>query len=79
MGYPAIYEVDVWNEFKGIKEKLHGITFCDNYANAAENIEGYYGESILEMKIELLEENTVFEFEENKDELNKIFPFKATD
>ena len=77
--YPAFYEVTVWNEFKKEQEKLHGVTFGKSWAEVAQNLEEYYGDTLISMTIELQEENTVFEFEINEDILKKYFDSKATD
>lgn len=77
--YPAFYEVITWDEFKGEQEKLHGVTFGENWAEVAQNLEEYYGDTLISMTIELQEKNTVFEFEINEDVLKKYFDSKATD
>lgn len=77
--YPAFYEVTTWDEFKGEREKLHGITFGESWAQIAQNLEEYYGDTLINMTIELQEKNTVFEFEINEDVLKKYFDSKATD
>lgn len=47
---------------------LHGITFADTYAEAMEKIEDYYGEGIVDIKIMMLEECSVYDFEMNDGE-----------
>lgn len=63
MIYPAEYEVEIYNEFKGEMEICHGITIAESYADAMDKIENYYGEELNKVTILLLEEATVYEFE----------------
>lgn len=59
--FPAKYSALIWNEFNGVTERVTGITFGKNYADAMENIEAYYGDGLIRVTIELEEEATVYE------------------
>ena len=64
--YPFEYEVEV-----GYKnEKCHGITFAKDYGKAAKNIESYYGDELVTMKLFCMEEQSIYEFEETQSEWN---------
>lgn len=64
--FPAKYSALIWNEFNGVTERVTGITFGKNYAEAMENIEAYYGDELIEVTIELQEEATVYEVSSEK-------------
>lgn len=59
--FPAKYSALIWNEFDEVTERVTGITFGKNYAEAMENIEAYYGDELIRVTIELEEEATVYE------------------
>lgn len=64
--YPVKYEVEITSEYNDWKiEKVKGVTFGENYADAAKNIESYYGNELISMKMEMLEEASVYEFRED--------------
>ena len=64
--YPVKYEVEITSEFNNWNiEKIKGVTFGEDYADAAKNIESYYGNELINMKMEMLEEGSVYEFEED--------------
>lgn len=69
--FPIEYEAHIWNECKngghGEEEICHGITFGINYADAMGNIEEYYGDDLISIKLYMLEEvnNPIYEFETN--------------
>ena len=62
---PFEYKVTIYDEDKHCTEKYKGITFAENYADAMYNIESYYGQSIIDIKIYGLEQNSVYEINEN--------------
>lgn len=61
--FPAEYEVRVWNNIEGKMEKRHGVTLAKSYVKAMSNIEEYYSDDLDEVKITLLDECSVYEFE----------------
>lgn len=61
--FPAEYEVEVYNDDEGIMETCHGITMAESFADAMNKIESYYGEDLNKVTILLLEEATVYDFE----------------
>ncbi len=62
---PFEYKVTVYNDNKHCNEKYKGITFATDYTDAMDNIESYYGETIIDIKIYGLEESSVYEINEN--------------
>ena len=58
---PFEYKVTVYDEGKHCNENYKGITFADSYADAMYNIETYYGQDIIDVKIYGLEESLVYE------------------
>ena len=67
--FPVEYEARVWNECKGQhgeEEVIHGITFGEGYVEAMENIEKWYGDELISIKMYMLEEASVpiYEFEQ---------------
>ncbi len=60
MSYIALFKVEIyeWNttESKGNTTTIHGIIYAESYTKAAAIIEDYYGDSIVSLKIELLED-----------------------
>lgn len=65
MTYPVLYTAEVWDEITRKMLTVKGITFADNFTEAAERIEGYYGETLNSVTIELKEEQTVWELKDN--------------
>jgi len=65
--FPVEYEAHVWNEIFKKEEIVHGITFGEDFADAMYNIEHYYGDDIISIKLYMLEETNfpVYEFEIN--------------
>lgn len=66
--YPAIYEAEIYNDIQQHTEHVKGITFAPSFSIAMMNIESYYGEELMSVKIELQEEQTVWELETTKTE-----------
>ena len=63
--YPVLYTAEIWDDITHKMETVKGITFADNFTEAAERIECYYGEMLNSLTIELKEEQTVWELEDN--------------
>lgn len=63
--YPVEYEARIWDELKETEETVHGVTFCESYTEATENLEKWYGDDLIIMKLYMLEETSVplYEFE----------------
>ena len=68
MIYPFIYWATVpsWEDDVQFEERS-GCTFAASYAEAMKNIEGFYGEDLISIKMEALEENAVLEFHNPKE------------
>lgn len=62
---PFEYEVNIYDDFSenGGFEIVHGITFGYTYAEAMENIEKYYGNNIIDVKLFMNEEQSVYELD----------------
>lgn len=64
--YPVKYEAEITSEYNNWEiEKVKGITFGESWADAASKIEEFYGNELIWMKMEMLEEASVYEFEED--------------
>lgn len=63
--YPALYTVEFWDDITHEMKTVKGITFADNFTEAVERIEDYYGLTLNSVTIELQEEKTVWEFKNN--------------
>ena len=61
--YPFLYTVEYYDEINYKLETIQGITFADNFTEAAERIENYYGEMLESVTINIQEESTVWEFD----------------
>lgn len=61
--YPAKYKAEFYNSINGIMEKVEGVTMAENFTDAMEKIESYYGDELNEVTIILLEEANVYEFD----------------
>lgn len=59
--YPVIYWCDVYDDDYQTRQ-ISGVTFADNYAEAAKKIESYYGDDLINLKMETLYESSVMEF-----------------
>lgn len=59
--YPVEYSAIVYDEMNYHTEQVYGITFANTYTEAMENIESYYGESIVDIRLFMNEENSVYE------------------
>ena len=62
--YPIEYEAIIWNDDSRKYDKIHGITFGENYTQAMQNIEKYYGTDIVSIKLFMNEENSIYELED---------------
>ena len=78
--YPFEYEVQVYDEFSekvNKYETIHGITFADTYTEAMKNIESYYGDTIIDIKLYMNEEQSVYELDPSS-EYHEYGWFKIT-
>ena len=66
---PFEYEVTVWYSGDRKAEKRQGVTFADSYSEAVENVEDFYGEDMIDVKLFALEENKVYEFNSTTEEV----------
>ena len=65
--YPVEYIVTIWNDLTNKKEIVKGITFGENYTEAMSKIEDYHGDEIIDIKMFMLEENSIYNLEYIKD------------
>ena len=66
---PFEYEIKIFESDEKTERIVHGITFGNNYADAVENIESYYGDTIIEiLHVFMNDACSVYEFEETNDE-----------
>lgn len=54
--YPTIVTVEYWDEDEHILKSESVLIYAKNFADAAEQIERYYGDTIESMKIQIYEE-----------------------
>ena len=66
--YPVEYKAIIWDEFDREQKTVKGVTFSETYTGAVENIEGYYGDSIIALTLFMLEENSVYDFGGTREE-----------
>lgn len=67
--YPVEFKVHVWNDVKGIEEINHGVTFADDYSEAAGKVDAYFGSDLISMQLFMLEESSCYIFENSEEEL----------
>lgn len=60
--FPVEYKVYIWDKSEKNAETFYGVTMAKSYAEAMDNIEKYYGNSIIEISLYGHEEGTVYEF-----------------
>lgn len=61
--YPYIYKATICSEFNDYKEEVKsGCTFGKNFTEAMHNIEEYYGDELVDIHIDVLEEGETLEF-----------------
>lgn len=63
--YPVLYTAEIWDDIDHKMRTVKGITFANNFTEAAERIEDYYGLELNSVTIELQEEQTVWELTDN--------------
>lgn len=63
--YPVLYTAEIWDDIIHEMRTVKGITFANNFTEAAERIEDYYGLELNSVTIELQEEQTVWELTDN--------------
>lgn len=68
MIYPFIFWVTIptLND-DGQLEERSGCTFAESFAEAMNNIENFYGEDLVSIKLDQLEENFILEFHNPKE------------
>lgn len=49
--YPAVYHIKMWDEIEMKEREVCGITFAKNYVEAVQNMEDYYGDTIISFSI----------------------------
>lgn len=54
--YPTIVTVEYWNEDEYVLKTEGVLIYAKSFADAAEQIERYYGDTIESMKIQMYEE-----------------------
>lgn len=59
---PYIYKVTVFNEVSEQVEKVAGVTFASKFSEAVHNLENHYGDTLIDIHIDELEEAEVLEF-----------------
>lgn len=65
--FPVLYRVRIWEEDERREKMLYGVTIAEGYKEAMEAVEGYYGDTILEVSLFMNEENFVYEFNKEDD------------
>ena len=69
MEAPFEFEVEHYDEVNKKVELLHGVLFAENYVEATEKVDKYFGENLISMKLFANEESPVYIFENTKQEL----------
>jgi hypothetical protein len=59
---PYVYKVTVFNEISERTEKVAGVTFASKFSEAVHKLENYYGNTLIDIHIDELEEAEVLEF-----------------
>lgn len=59
--YPVEYSAKVYDDIEYKVNQVYGITFADSYAEAMEKIEKYYGDTIIDIRLFMQEENSIYE------------------
>jgi hypothetical protein len=59
---PYIYKVTIYNEVSEAAEKVGGVTFADSFSEAVKHLENHYGDTLIDIHIDELEESEVLEF-----------------
>ena len=68
MIYPFIYWATIPSLADDTQlEERSGCTFAESYAEAMENIESFYGDELISIKMDQLEENVLIEFHNPKE------------
>lgn len=60
--YPVVYWCEIYDSYEQKTLQVSGCTFAENYTEAMEHIEAYYGDMLCEVKIQLIEESSILEF-----------------
>ena len=67
--YPVEYKVRCWDEYEENEYEAYGVTIAENYTEAMSNIESYYGEELIEVKMFMQQEQSVYEIGNNDNEI----------
>lgn len=67
--YPIEYKVRCWDDYENKNYETYGVTIARNYTDAMSNIEGYYGEGLIEVKLFMQEESSVYEIGNSSNEI----------
>lgn len=65
--YPYIFWGSAYDEVDDHEREFSGCTFADTYAEAMSNIEDYYGNELISIRLTPLEENSILEFSTKKE------------
>lgn len=60
--YPAVYWCTFYDEVDKKMVSISGCTFGDNFTDVMQKIESYYGDTLNDVKIELMYPSSVIEF-----------------
>ena len=72
--YPVEYIITYYDESDYSTDVIQGITFAENFTEAMSNIEEYYCNGIIDIKMYMLEESSVYELvSKNKDFSDSLF------
>ena len=67
--YPVEYKVRCWDDYEDKEYEAYGVTIAENYTEAMSNIESYYGEELIEVKMFMQQEQAVYEIGNNDNEI----------
>lgn len=71
--YPVEYEINIYDDIDKKERIIHGITFAENFTEAMSNIEEYYGKDIIDIKLFMNEESSVYELDASDYHLDTWF------
>jgi len=67
--YPVEYKVRCWDDYDGKEYEAYGVTLAENYTEAMGNIESYYGEELVEVKMFMQGEQLIYEIGNDDNEI----------
>ena len=63
MNYPCLYKATVFyydgEAQSDVTETMHGILYADSFADAARQVESYYGKDLISVETELFEDGLI--------------------